>query len=61
MDDYTISLMVEREKRRFLAQKMIAWENENGIQFMPIKPDVKKTRIEQLVDEALFMDALKKK
>jgi hypothetical protein len=58
MDTYTINLMVEREQRRFLAEKFSDWEAMNGIMLMPEKLDPKKDRITQLVDDALKYQAL---
>jgi hypothetical protein len=57
---YEVRLLVERERRRILAQKFSDWEAVNGIMLMPMKIDPKKGRIEQLVDGALFMNAIRK-
>jgi hypothetical protein len=53
MSKDVIRLMVEREQRKQLAHKIQAWERVNGITFTPIKRDSTRSRMEQLVDEAM--------
>lgn len=60
MSDYEIYLLAEREQRRMLAQRISAWENANGVTLMPVKFDPKQPRIEQLVEDTLKLQALRK-
>jgi hypothetical protein len=53
MSGYEIHLLVERERRRVLAQKFHDWEAMNGLVLMPMEYDPRKTRFEQLIDDTL--------
>ena len=61
MSDYEIYLLAEREQRRMLAQKITDWERANGVALMPVKFDPKQPRIEQLVEDTLKLQALRRR
>ena len=58
---YEIDLIIKREQRKLLRQKIIAWEDANGILLTPMKRDFTKSRYEQLVDDAKYSDILTRK